>query len=60
VYVYGRGKAQLTRVVVGYRDDKEAEIVSGLTAEDRVVVNPTGLYAENEVEVEVEKTAPPK
>ncbi len=60
VYVYKQGKARLTPVRVGHRDGKEAEVLSGLTGEDLVVADPKGLGAKAEVEVEVEKPAPPK
>ena len=60
VYVYKDGKARLTPVRVGYRYGKEAEIGSGLTADDLVVADPKALAAKAEVAVEVEKPAPPK
>jgi HlyD family secretion protein len=60
VYVYCNGKARLTRVRVGWSDGKQVEILSGLTAEDRVVLNPKELPRGDEIEVEVEKPAPPK
>src|SRR5262249_17133499 len=43
VYVYRDGKARLTPVRVGYSNSREAEIVSGLKADDRVVADPAGL-----------------
>jgi HlyD family secretion protein len=61
VYVYRNGKARLTPVRVSYRDVREAEVVSGLTAEDFVVTDPKELLPKGiEVPVEVEKAAPPK
>jgi RND family efflux transporter MFP subunit len=62
VYVYRDGKARLTRVRVGKGDGKETEVISGLTAEDRVVVNPVGLLppALQEIPVRVEAPEPKK
>lgn len=60
VYVYRDGKARRTRVRVSYNDGKEAEILSGLTAEDRIVATPMGLPFGDEITVEVEKPAAPK
>ena len=60
VYVYKDGTARLTPVRVGYQDEKEVEVASGLTAGDLVVADPKGLVPQAEVTVEVEKVAPPK
>ncbi len=54
VYVYRDGKARLTQVRVSYRDAKEVEIASGLTADDLVVVDPKGLGSKPEVAVKLE------
>jgi Cu(I)/Ag(I) efflux system membrane fusion protein len=59
VYVYQDGKARLTTVRVGANDGKEATILAGLKAGDKVVANPKHLMG-NEIEVEVERPAPPK
>ena len=40
VYVYRDGKAHLTPVRVGYKDGKEAEVLSGVTIKDCIIVNP--------------------
>jgi len=63
VYVYRDGKAWRTRVNVGDILGKEIEILSGLKAGDKVVTsvvtNPKQLVGD-EIEVEVERPAPPK
>ena len=56
VYVYRGGKARWTVVRTGQWGDQEVEILSGLTAEDRVVADPKGLTGD-EVPVRAE---PPK
>src|SRR5262249_36534958 len=43
VYIVRDGKARRTPVEVGFRDGKEAEILSGLDPKDRVVTNPREL-----------------
>ncbi|HKB35354.1 MAG TPA: efflux RND transporter periplasmic adaptor subunit [Gemmataceae bacterium] len=43
VYIVRDGKARRTPVEVGFRDGKEAEILSGLDPRDRVVTNPREL-----------------
>lgn len=58
VYVYRNGKARLTPVRVSYWSEKEAEIASGLTAEDVVALAPRDLVPKLEVEVDVDKTVP--
>jgi multidrug efflux pump subunit AcrA (membrane-fusion protein) len=60
VYVYKGGTARLTPVRVGSQNGTEAEVASGLTTEDLVVIDPKGLVPKPEVTVEVEKGAPPK
>ena len=60
VYAYKDGKARKTPVRVSYRNGNEAEVASGLTADDVVVTNPRALMPQAEVAVEVEKPAPPK
>lgn len=60
VYVYRDGKARMTRVRIGVRNGKEAEILSGVTAEDDIVANPKGLLPADEVTVEIEKPKTPK
>jgi HlyD family secretion protein len=46
VYVVRDGKARRTMVVVGERNDKEAEVLSGLTREDTIVAKAEGLRGE--------------
>ena len=60
VYVYKDGKARLTRVQLGFGDEKEIEVVSGLTPKDLVVADPKDLAPKPEVPIEVEKPAQPK
>jgi len=60
VYVYRNGKARLTPVRVSYWGEKEVEITSGLNADDVVVLTPKDLVPKVEVEVDVDKTVPPK
>jgi multidrug efflux pump subunit AcrA (membrane-fusion protein) len=64
VFVYRNGKARLTPIRVAHWTAKEAEIPSGLTAEDTVVLNPAGLVAGTstpraEVVVDVDRIVPP-
>lgn len=54
VYVYREGKAQRTPVRVGYSRKDEAEVTSGLKADDLVVIEPERL-AGDEVPVQVQK-----
>jgi RND family efflux transporter MFP subunit len=54
VYVYRNGKAIMTRVQVAAQTEAEAEILSGLTANDRVVVDPKVLLPKDDVPVQVE------
>jgi RND family efflux transporter MFP subunit len=58
VYVYRDGKARLTLVRIGDRNDRDVEVLAGLGADDQVVVDPTGLLPRSEVVVEVDRTAP--
>lgn len=60
VYVYCNGRVRLTAVQFGTRDGTEAEVLSGLTVEDRVVLNGAALPAGDEMAVELEKPTPPK
>ncbi len=54
VYVIRDGKAHLTPVRVGTRSGGKSEILSGVQAKDRVVVDPRGLEGEI-VPVEIKK-----
>lgn len=60
VYVYREGKARMTRVRTGYTDGNETEVLSGLTAEDRIVTNPMGLLRGDDVPVQIESPEPTK
>ena len=60
VYTYRNGKAHLTPVRVSYSAEQEAEVGSGLTADDVVVVDPKALVPKAEVAVDVERTTLPK
>jgi hypothetical protein len=62
VYTFRDGKARLTRVQTGYSNGTEIEILSGLTAEDRVVLNPKVLSSlgEADIPVQVEPPEPQK
>jgi hypothetical protein len=60
VYLYRKGKAWMTRIRVGHNDGKETEVLSGLTAEDRVIVNPKGLLPGDGIPVEAEESPVPK
>jgi RND family efflux transporter MFP subunit len=59
VYVVRDGRAILTRVRLGRSTREEAEVLSGLKPEDRVVADPKGLTGEK-VEVEVRDHASDK
>ena len=59
MYVVRDGIARLTPVRVGYSNGSEAEVLSGLDHEGRLVGDPAGL-AGDAVPVEVEPTGRPK
>ena len=41
VYSVNNGRAQVTEVTIGHRNNRIAELVSGLSAGDRVVLHPS-------------------
>jgi RND family efflux transporter MFP subunit len=60
VYVYrGNGKARATQVRVNHQNGDTAEIGSGLTADDQVVLDPAQLRRDARDEIPV-RVAPPK
>jgi RND family efflux transporter MFP subunit len=59
VYVVGDGQARRTPVRVGFQDDKDFEVLSGLKPTDLVVADPRGLKGDV-VPVEVKEEPGPK
>jgi HlyD family secretion protein len=41
VYSVNNGRAQVTEVTIGHRNNRIAEVISGLSAGDRVVLHPS-------------------